>query len=106
VRPVAIDPRKTDVSDEYIVVYAMDGGDGKPETVEGQYTIYDSRPGDPGHSPHWRHNYVIVPRDYQPQTLRSKEDVLGNFKRHGAPALTPLSTRDKNPACAGRCWSS
>lgn len=74
--PVAIDPRKTDVGDEYIVVYAMDGGDGKPEKVEDQYTIYDSRPGDPGYSPLWRHNYVVVPRDYQPQTLRSKEDVL------------------------------
>jgi hypothetical protein len=54
----------------------MEGDNGKPEKVEGQYTVYDSKPGDPGYSPLWRHNYVIVPRDYQPQTLRSKEDVL------------------------------
>jgi|GEM_PF-5263381 len=73
--PVAIDPNTTKVADEYIVVYALGDG-GKPEKVEGQYTIYDSKPGDPRYSPIWRHNYVIVPRDYPPQTLRSKEDVL------------------------------
>jgi hypothetical protein len=54
----------------------MEGDDGEPEKVKGQYTIYDSKPGDPGYSPLWRHNYVIVPRDYQPQTLRSKAAVL------------------------------
>jgi hypothetical protein len=74
--PVAVDPSQTHVADEYIVVYSMDGDDGKPEKVKGQYTIYDTKPGDPGYSPLWRHNYVIVPRDYRPQTLRSKEDVL------------------------------
>ena len=75
--PVAIDLARTEVADEYIVVYAL-GEDGKPEEVEGQYTIYDTKPGDAGYSPIWRHNYVIVPRDYQPQTMRSKEDVLRN----------------------------
>jgi hypothetical protein len=74
--PVVIDPAQTKVADEFIVVYSMDGDKGQPERVEGQYTIYDSKPGDPGYSPLWRHNYVIVPRDYRNQTLRSKEDVL------------------------------
>ena len=74
--PVAVVPSKTHVADEYIVVYSMDGDDGVSEKVKGQYTIYDTKPGDPGYSPLWRHNYVIVPRDYRPQTLRSKEDVL------------------------------
>jgi hypothetical protein len=74
--PVAVDPSQTQVAEEYIVVYSMDGDDGEPEKVKGQYTIYDTKPGDPGYSPLWRHNYVIVPRDYRPQTLRSKEDVL------------------------------
>ncbi|RUL82533.1 hypothetical protein [Tautonia sociabilis] len=74
--PVAIDPQKTNFAEEYIVVYSTDGDGGKPEKVEGQYTIYDTRPGDEGYSPIWHHNYVIVPRDYKPQTLRSKEDVL------------------------------
>jgi len=74
--PVAVDPSQTPVAEEYIVVYSMDGDDGEPEKVKDQYTIYDTKPGDPGYSPLWRHNYVIVPRDYRPQTLRSKEDVL------------------------------
>jgi hypothetical protein len=74
--PVEVDTSKTDVADEYIPVYSMDGDDGEPEKIEEQYTIYDTKPGDPGYSPLWRHNYVIVPRDYEPQTLRSKEDVL------------------------------
>ncbi len=74
--PVEVDPQKAHVADEYIVVYSMKGQDGEPEKVEGQYTIYDTKPGDPGYSPLWRHNYVIVRRDYKPQTLRSKEDVL------------------------------
>ena len=75
--PVAIDPAKTAVADEYIIAYTL-GEDGKPEEVEGQYTIYDTKPGDPGYGPIWRHNYVIVPGDYVPQTLRSKADILGS----------------------------
>ena len=74
--PVALVPGETHVADEYIVVYSMDGDNGEPEKVKGQYTIYDSKPGDPGYSPLWRHNYVIVPHDYRPQTLRSKAAVL------------------------------
>jgi hypothetical protein len=74
--PVPVDPDKTHVAEEYIPVYSMDGDDGKPQEVDGQYTIYDTKPGDEGYSPLWRHNYVIVPRDYQPQTLRSEKDVL------------------------------
>jgi hypothetical protein len=74
--PVAVDTNETHVADEYILVYSMDGDNGKPEKVKAQYTIYDTKPGDPGYSPLWRHNYVIVPRDYAAQTLRSKEQVL------------------------------
>ena len=67
----------------------MKGQDGKPEKVEGQYTIYDTKPGDPGYSPLWRHNYVIVPRDYRPQTLRSKEDVLrSGYPIEGSDKIT------------------
>jgi hypothetical protein len=73
--PIAVDPSRAKVADEYLVVYALGDG-GEPEAVAGQYPIYDSKPGDPGYSPIWRHNYVVVPRDYRPQTLRSKADVL------------------------------
>jgi hypothetical protein len=75
--PVAIDPARTAVADEYIIVYSLPAG-GEPEKVTGQYTIYDTAPGDTGYSPIWRHNYVIVPRDYRPQALRSKQDVLAS----------------------------
>jgi hypothetical protein len=33
--PVDVDPAKTHVADEYILVYSMDGDDGKPEKVQG-----------------------------------------------------------------------
>ncbi|MQA76835.1 MAG: hypothetical protein GEU88_21575 [Solirubrobacterales bacterium] len=57
-------------------MYAVEGPDGRPERVPGQYGIYDSKPGDANYSPIWRYNYVIVPRDYEPNTLRSEEDCL------------------------------
>jgi hypothetical protein len=75
--PVAVDPSRSHDADEYIVVYSLDGDKGEPEKVDGQYAIYDTKPGDPGYSPLWRHNHVIVPRVYTPQQLRSKEDVAG-----------------------------
>jgi len=74
--PVAIDPKKAVVADEYNLVYSLHGDKGKPEKVKGQYPIYDTKPGDKGYSPIWRNNYVIVPHTYKPQTLRSKQAVL------------------------------
>ena len=75
---VTIDPEKTKWANEYVVVYSLDGNDGKPERVPGQYGIYDSRPGDAHYSPIWRYNYVIVPRDYEANALRSEQDVRGS----------------------------
>jgi hypothetical protein len=46
--------------------------------VPGQYGIYDSKPGDQHYSPIWRYNYVVVPRDYEPNTLKSEEDCLNS----------------------------
>lgn len=50
----------------------------KTESPKGQGSIHGLpyQAGDPGYSPLWHHNYVTVPRDYEPQTLRSKEDVI------------------------------
>jgi hypothetical protein len=72
---VAVDATKTKVAEEYILIYGFTQG-GEPEKAIGQYTIYDSRPGDQKYSPIWHHNLVVVPRDYVPQTLRSEADVL------------------------------
>ena len=71
------------VAQEYQVVYSVeldeDGklvGDEEPERVPGQYNIYDSVPGMEKYSPLWQFNYVVVPRDYRPNKLRSEEDCL------------------------------
>ena len=80
---VDIDETKVKVAQEYQIVYAVDLDpegqlkDGKePERVEGQLNIYDTVPGMPGYSPIWQFNYVIVPRDYAANTLRSEQDCL------------------------------
>ena len=71
------------VAQEYQIVYAADlddqgkhKGDQEPEAVEGQLNIYDSVPGMDNYSPLWQFNYVVVPRDYLPNTLRSEADCL------------------------------
>ena len=73
------------VAMEYQVVYGVDLDEhGKlrngrePDRVEGQYNIYDSVPGMEKYSPLWLFNYVVVPRDYTPNTLRSEQDCLSS----------------------------
>ena len=75
---VQVDPEKTRWAKEYVVVYSVDGSDGRPERVPGQYGIYDSRPGDDNYSPIWRYHYVVVPRTYQANELKSESDVLAS----------------------------
>ena len=72
------------VAQEYQIVYGVDLDDrgklaaGEPERVDGQYNIYDSVPGMDAYSPLWQFNYVVVPRDYAPNTLRSEADCLAS----------------------------
>jgi hypothetical protein len=71
--------RNNNVAREYQVVYAVDLDErgklkGEPERVEGQYNIYDSVPGMDIYSPLWQFHYVVVPRDYEPNALRSEAD--------------------------------
>ena len=80
---VEVDPSKVKVAQEYQIVYAVDLDvhgklRGQPERVEGQYNIYDSVPGMEQYSPLWQFNYVVVPRDYVSNTLRSEADCLGS----------------------------
>ena len=60
---------------EFVLIYSMDGGDGRPERVPDQFGIYDTKPGDEGYSPIWRYHFVTVPRDYEPNSIRSEEDI-------------------------------
>jgi hypothetical protein len=83
---VDVDPDKVKVAQEYQVVYDVElDTDGKligePEMVDGQLNIYDTVPGMERYSPIWQFNYVIVPRDYTPNTLRSEADCLSSGHR-------------------------
>lgn len=78
-----VDEEKVKVAQEYQIVYAVEldrdgklNGGKEPERVDGQLNIYDSVPGMKKYSPIWQFNYVIVPRDYKANTLRSERDCL------------------------------
>lgn len=75
--PLPIDPAKTKIAQEYLVAYSV-SPHGYAKLVSLQLSIYDSIPGMPKYSPIWRLNYVIVPRDYVPNSLRSAEQVLSS----------------------------
>jgi hypothetical protein len=83
-----VDPASVKVAQEYQIVYGVELDEkGKPrrepERVKGQYNIYDSVPGMDKYSPLWLFNYVVVPREYKPNTLRSEADCL----KSGYPIL-------------------
>jgi hypothetical protein len=83
---VAVDPSNVKVAQEYQPVYSAElGEDGRavrpPEQVPGQLNIYDTVPGMDRYSPIWQFNYVIVPRDYEPNALRSEGDCLASGYR-------------------------
>jgi hypothetical protein len=78
-----LDLETVKVAQEYQVVYSVELDEagklvGEPDRVEGQYNIYDSVPGMEKYSPLWRFNYVVVPRDYEANTLRSEGDCLSS----------------------------
>lgn len=78
---VDCDVDRVQVAQEYQPVYAAElGADGHavgvPPPVPGQLNIYDSVPGMEKYSPLWQFNYVIVPRSYVANTLRSERDCL------------------------------
>ena len=80
---VDVDPERVKVAQEYQIVYAVDmdaelKAKTEPERAPGQLNIYDSVPGMEKYSPIWQFNYVIVPRDYQANTLRSEADCLNS----------------------------
>ncbi len=81
-----VDPAHVKVAQEYQVVYRLELDEqgkkrSEPELVPGQYNIYDSVPGMELYSPLWQFNYVIVPRGYAANTLRSVQDCLQSGSR-------------------------
>jgi hypothetical protein len=79
---VEVDPKKVKVAQEYQIVHAVKltakgkAARGTKKRVPGQLNIYDSIPGTKKYSAIWQFNYVIVTRDYVPNTLRSERDCL------------------------------
>jgi peptidoglycan hydrolase-like protein with peptidoglycan-binding domain len=76
--PLLIDPSKTKVAQEYVIVYSVSEAHDWAEFVPLQLNIYDSIPGDPQYSPIWHLNWVVVPPSYAANTLRSAQDVLAS----------------------------
>jgi hypothetical protein len=80
---VRVDAGEVKVAQEYQVVYSVELDEhgrsiGEAEMVPGQLNIYDTVPGMDRYSPIWQFNYVIVPRDYVANTLRSEGDCLSS----------------------------
>jgi hypothetical protein len=80
---VIVDPAEVKVAQEYQLVYAVELDEqgrhvGEPDRVEAQLNIYDTVPGMDRCSPIWQFNYVVVPRDYVANTLRSEGDCLSS----------------------------
>jgi len=81
--PVDVDADRVRVAQEYQIVYAVDLDErgrktSEPDRVPEQLNIYDSAPGMAKYSPIWQFNYVVVPRDYRPNMLRSEQDCLAS----------------------------
>jgi hypothetical protein len=74
----------------YVMIHGMNA-DGTPDFVEGQMNIIDSVPGDPGYSAFWQVMLVTVPADYEPNSIRSREDVVA--------AGFPVTTTDMVVNC-------
>ena len=80
---VMVDPAQVKVAQEYQLVYAVELDEhgrhvGEPDRVMDQLNIYDTVPGMERYSPIWQFNYVVVPRDYVANTLRSEGDCLNS----------------------------
>lgn len=80
---VDIDSARVKVAQEYQPVYAVELDEhgkakSEPQRVPEQLNIYDSVPGMEKYSPIWQFDYVVVPPDYTPNSLRSEADCLAS----------------------------
>jgi hypothetical protein len=80
---IDVDPATVKVAQEYQIVYGVELNEqgkkiGEPEQVPGQLNIYDSVPGMAKYSPIWQFNYVVVPRAYEANSLKSEADCLNS----------------------------
>lgn len=69
-------------------IHGMDA-DGNPRFVEGQHNIIDVVPGDEGYSDLWAVNFVVVPEDYEPDSITSRADLDAMSTSMGYEIITP-----------------
>lgn len=58
----------------FVFIHGMNA-DGTPQMVEGQHNIVGVVPGDDGYSDLWQVTFVTVPQNYQPDSVRSAQDI-------------------------------
>ncbi len=70
----AVNPPAVVPSPIWALIHGTDA-DGNPMFVEGQHNIVDVAPGDDGYSDLWLVNFVVVPEDYEPDSITSAADL-------------------------------
>jgi len=75
----------------YVLAYGTNP-DGTPDLVPGQNPIIDVLPGNPGYSDLWQINLVTVTRFYQPNSIKSLNDINANDL-----TITPTNTLVNRP---------
>ncbi|MCL5961092.1 MAG: hypothetical protein M1358_17600 [Chloroflexi bacterium] len=66
--------------DEFQAPTTVEGFKSQPR-APGVFTVFDSVPGQPNYSPIWHNNWLLVPRDYKVDSIRSVDAVKGSGYR-------------------------
>ena len=61
--------------------------DGNPQFVDGQHNVIDVVPGDDGYSDLWEVHLVVVPDGYEPDSIKSREEVEAAGYEEMVPGL-------------------
>lgn len=61
--------------DEFEEPTTLDGFMQQPK-LEGQFVIYPTVPGQPDYSPIWHNIWVLAPRDFEPNSIRSVKELM------------------------------
>jgi hypothetical protein len=79
---------------------------GNPQLVAGQHNVIDALPGDPGYSPFWHVNLVIVPAGYQANSITSTAQIKqSGFKVIEAPKVVNCPVVRTDQAVTGNTGS-
>lgn len=61
--------------DEFEDPTTIEGFTEQPK-LEGQFVIYPTIPGQPDYTPIWHNQWVLAPRDYEPNSIRSVSELM------------------------------